>query len=201
MKLRHSPTSPYVRKVCVTAIELGLMDKIEKIATNMQDPQCDIATDNPLGKVPALLLDGGGVLFDSPVICEYLDSAAGGGRLFPAAGDARWGALRQQALADGIMDAAILRMIERMRRPEELRWDGWMAHQKDKVGRAVDALDREAADLNGALTIGQIAVACALGYLDFRFGDEDWRPGHPRLAGWYEGFAARPSMQETRPPA
>lgn len=201
MKLRYSPTSPYVRKVCVSAAELGLADRIERIATNTRDPDSDLAQDNPLGKVPALILDDGQVLFDSPVICEYLDGQHAGERLFPAEGAARWRALRQQALADGIMDAAILRMTEGVRRPEQYRWAEWAEHQKGKVERALDALESETADLEGALTIGQIAVACALGYLDFRFAEDAWRERRPALARWEEGFAARSSMQETRPPA
>jgi glutathione S-transferase len=199
MKLRHSTTSPYVRKVNVTAIELGLERRIERILTNTQDPNSDHARDNPLGKVPALITDQGEPLYDSPVICEYLDSLHDGPRLFPEAGPARWLALRQQALADGILDAAILRMLETKRRPEALRWPGWIALQSGKVASALDQLESEADRLAGPLTIGQIAIGCALSYLDFRFSDEDWRVERPRLAAWHEGFASRPSMRETRP--
>ena len=209
MKLRYSPTSPYVRKVLVAAIELGLAGRIERVPTDTQDRDSGLAEHNPLGKVPALILDGGGVLYDSPVICEYLDSLHDGPRLFPAAGSARWTALRQQALGDGIMDAAVLRMLETLRRPEALRWQRWIAHQTAKVTRALDQFEAEAAKLEGALegalegppTIGQIAAGCALGYLDFRFPDLDWRSGRPRLAAWHENFAQRPSMQETTPKA
>jgi len=193
MKLRYSPTSPYVRKVLATAIELGLETRIERISTD------DLVTDNPLSKVPALTMDDGEVLYDSPVICEYLDSLHQGARLFPPAGTARWRALRQQALCDGVLDAAILRMLESKRRPEALRWPDEIAKQGGKVARALDRLEAEAADLEGPLTIGQIAVGCTLGYLDFRFGDEDWRPTHPKLAAWHAEFAKRPSMLETVP--
>jgi glutathione S-transferase len=199
MKLRHSPTSPYVRKVTVTAIELGLDGRIERVPTNTQDPKSDHAADNPLGKVPALITDEGERLYDSPVICEYLDSLAGGAKLFPPAGAERWCALRQQALADGILDAAVLKMLETRRRPEALRWGGWVRLQGGKIGKALDQLEREAGTLESPLTIGQVAAGCALGYLDFRFPEDDWRAAHPKLAEWYEGFAKRPSMRQTVP--
>jgi len=199
MKLRYSPTSPYVRKVTVSAIELGLAERIERIPTNTSDPKSGLANDNPLAKVPALILDDGEVLYDSPVICEYLDSQHTGTKLIPAAGPARWRALRQQALCDGILDAAILRMLEVKRRPEALRWADWISLHGGKMKRAVDRLETEAADLKGPLTLGQIAAGCTLGYLDFRYADEDWRPAHPKLAAWYKEFAQRPSMLATIP--
>ena len=201
MKLRYSATSPYVRKVSVTAIELGLGERIERVPTDTQDRNSGIAEHNPLGKVPALILDDGGVLYDSPVICEYLDSLHDGPRIFPAEGPARWTALRQQALGDGILDAAILRMLEMVRRPEEFRWEGWIDHQTAKVARAVDRFEAEVAALEGPLTIGRITAGCALGYLDFRAPELDWRAGRPKLATWHEDFAQRPSMQETTPKA
>jgi len=199
MKLRFSPTSPYVRKVSVAAAELGLAGRIERVLTDTRDPKSGLPQDNPLGKVPALTIDDGEVLYDSPVICEYLDSLHQGPKLFPATGPARWRALRQQALCDGILDAAILRMLESVRRPEALRWPDWIALQSGKVARALDRLEAEVAQLSGPLTIGQIAAGCTLGYLDFRFAKEDWRPAHPKLAAWYKDFAKRPSMQETVP--
>jgi len=199
MKLRYSTTSPYVRKVSVTALELGLDGRIERVPTNTMDPKSDHAADNPLGKVPALITDDGERLYDSPVICEYLDSLHDGARIFPAAGEARWRALRLQALADGILDAAILKMLETRRRPEALRWEGWIKLQDGKIGRALEQLEAEAEALAGPLTIGQITVGCALGYLDFRFPGEAWRATRPALAAWYEGFSDRPSMQQTEP--
>ncbi len=199
MKLRYSPTSPYVRKVCVVASEHGLDGRIERIPTDTRDPESDLSSVNPLGKVPALILDSGEAIVDSPVICEYLDSLPGGTPLIPAAGAARWTALRQQALADGILDAAILRLIETARRPEELRWPGWIELQHGKIMRTLDALETQAAALGGALTLGQIAIGCALGYLDFRFPADNWRVGRPGLAAWYEGFAKRPSMMASAP--
>ncbi len=199
MKLRFSPTSPYVRKVCVLASERGLEDRIERILTDTRDPANDLSETKPLGKVPTLILDDGTALYDSPVICEYLDSLHDDEPLIPA-GLARWTALRQQALADGILDAAILRMLETVRRPEALRWDSWIKLQRGKIVTALDALERDEGDLGGALTLGQIAVACALGYLDFRFAADNWRAERPGLAAWYEGFAKRPSMQSSAPP-
>jgi glutathione S-transferase len=201
MQLRYSPTSPYVRKVSVCAIELGLAERIERIITDTLDPNSGLAEHNPLVKVPALILEDGEVLYDSPVICEYLDSLHDGAKIFPPAGPERWTALRQQALGDGILDAAILCMLETLRRPEALRWRGWIDKQTGKVTRALDRLEAEAEALEGPLTIGQITIGCALGYLDFRFADDKWRAGRPNLAAWYEDFAGRPAMQETAPPA
>jgi glutathione S-transferase len=196
MKLRYAPTSPYVRKVVVTLAELGLDDRVERIDTLVWAPDTDIGATNPLGKVPALITDDGVVLYDSPVICEYLNDLAGGS-IYPA-GAARWPALRLQALGDGILDAAILRLLEG-RRPAELKSEDWMARQKRAIDRALDVLEGEAGGWSEALTIAQVTAGCACGYLDFRFGDEDWRPGRPALEAWYAGFAARPSMQGSIP--
>ena len=203
MKLRYAATSPYVRKVMVTAIEAGLEDRIERVATNVWDPATDIQDDNPLGKVPALTLDDGTVLCDSPLICEHLDSLHGGEPLIPAAGPERWQVLNTAALADGIMDSAVGRIIEIRQRPEALQWDGWVARQKGKIAKALDVLERQAesSPMTGPLNLGQIAVACALGYLDLRFPDDGWRNGRPKLEAWYRSFAERPSMQATVPPA
>ena len=210
MKLRYSPTSPYARKLLVCALERGLDERIERVPTDIGDPNSGLAAQNPLGKVPALVLDDGTVLYDSPVICEYLDSLHGGEPLIPPSGAARWTAKRREALADGILDAAVLRMIETRRRPEELRWPAWDELQGAKMRRGLDALEAEAAagglegglegGLDGGLDLGTIAIGCMLGYLDLRFAAEDWRPGHPALAAWYEAFTERPSMQATRPP-
>ena len=198
MKLRYSATSPYVRKVTTTAHETGLESRIERVPAAVWAPDTDIAKDNPLGKVPALITGEGEVLYDSPVICEYLDSLHKGPKLFPAAGTARWNALKLQALADGILDAAILRRLE-SQRPSAQQSQAWLARQAAAVKRGMDALEAEAASWGDALTIGQIAAGCACGYLDFRFGQEDWRPGRPMLAAWYKRFARRPSMQATAP--
>ncbi|MCB2102550.1 MAG: glutathione S-transferase N-terminal domain-containing protein [Rhodobacterales bacterium] len=198
MKLRYSATSPYVRKVMVTAIETGLADHIELIATNVWDPATDIGVHNPLGKVPALVTEGGEVLFDSPVVCEFLDSLHDGLKLFPPAGGARWTALRRQALADGLIDASVLRRLE-SGRPEGTWSLEWIERQRLTMARSLDTLEEEADELGETVTIGHIAIGCALGYLDFRFADDAWRADHPALADWYETFSARASMMRTAP--
>lgn len=198
MKLRFSPVSPYVRKVCVVAHETGLFGRIELVPTNVWAADTGIGRDNPLGKVPALTTDGGEVLFDSPVICEYLDSLHDGTRLFPAAGGARWTALRRQALGDGMLDASVLRLLEGKRHDGE-RSASWIERQRVAIGRALDALEDEAADLGRGVTIGHIAIGCALGYIDFRFPADNWRHRRPVLTGWYDEFARRPSMTRTVP--
>ena len=208
MRLRYSPTSPFVRKVMVVALETGLVERIERIPTSVAPttPNEDVARENPLVKVPALTTDDGLVLYDSPVICEYLDTLHDGAKLFPAAGTPRWIALRQQALGDGILEAAILGRYETVR-PKEFQWQDWIDAQLRKVRGALAALEIEVerGELGtggtGAVTIGQIAIGCALGYLDFRYQSEDWRARQRRLAAWYVGFAERKSMQLTVPRA
>jgi glutathione S-transferase len=195
MKLRYAPTSPFVRKVLVVAQEAGLESHIERLTTNPWAADTDLPEQNPLSKVPALVTDEGEVLIDSPVICEYLDSL-GSGALFPATGAARWQALKLQALADGIMDAAILRRLEG-NRPDGERSTSWSERQARGVQRTLDLLDGQAESWNDKVTIGQISVGCACGYLDFRFGHEDWRPGRAQLAAWWQRFAERPSMRAT----
>ncbi|MCC7049514.1 MAG: glutathione S-transferase N-terminal domain-containing protein [Alphaproteobacteria bacterium] len=198
MKLRYWPTSPFVRKVMVVAIETGLLPKMTPEPTNVWSADTDIGRDNPLGKVPALMTDDGQVLFDSPVICEYLDSLHGGAKLFPPAGPARWQALRQQAIADGILDAAILARLE-ANRPQERVSQDWIIRQKRAVARAMDTLEAEAGALGVAITIGHIAVGCACGYLDLRFAADRWRQTRPKLAAWYETMASRRSFLDTVP--
>jgi glutathione S-transferase len=202
MKLRYSPTSPYVRKVMVVALETGLAERIERIPTTVAPtkPNDEVARENPLVKVPALTTDDGLVLYDSPVICEYLDTLHDGPKLFPTSGKARWLALRQQALGDGILDAAILGRYEILR-PKEYQWQDWLDAQMRKVRGALAALEMEAeaGDLAGPLSIGQITIACALGYLDFRYQSEAWRSKHRRLAVWADEFATRKSIQLTVP--
>lgn len=202
MKLRYAPTSPYVRKVMITAIETGLADRIEKVPSSVMPtkPNDEVARENPLVKIPALTTDDGMVLYDSPVICEYLDSLHDGPKLFPASGEKRWVALRQQALGDGILEAAILARYESIR-PKEVQWADWIEAQLRKVRGALAALESEAENggLRGPLTIGVITIGCALGYLDFRFASEQWRQRSPGLARWYADFAERASMRQTVP--
>jgi len=204
MKLFYAAPSPFVRKVLISAMELGIADRIERIdaATTPMAPDAALAVANPLAKLPALMTDEGEALYDSSVICEYLATEHGGSALLPASGPERWTALRLQSLADGMLDAAVLRRYEVAMRPEEHRSKEWDDGQRLKVARALDVLDRDAASLGDSPTLGTIAVACALGYLDFRFASEDWRANHPNLARWHEAnWAARPSFMATKPPA
>jgi glutathione S-transferase len=200
MQLHYNVASPFVRKVMAVAIETGLDTRIEPVKRlpSPVAPVAEVNADNPLGKIPCLVTDDGTALYDSPVICEYLDSLHDGPRMFPPSGADRWTALRRQALADGIMDAAVLARYESFVRPQEARWDIWIDNQKQKFRRGLDALETEGASL-GVVDIGTLAVACALGYLDFRYGDEDWRTGRPRLAAWFEQFAQRPAIAKTAP--
>ncbi len=199
MKLHASPASPYVRKVRVVAVETGLADRLELVAGELSPvkPNATLNASNPLGKIPALVLDDGTALYDSRVICEYLDTLHAGSRMFPGSGAARWTALRRQALADGILDAAVSARYETALRPEALRWADWVEGQRGKFRRALDALETEAGNFDETLDIGTIAIGCALGYLDFRYPDDGWRGRCPELAKWFDGFAARPSMKST----
>jgi glutathione S-transferase len=200
MRLHYNAASPYVRKVMAVAIETGLEERLEPIRRTMTPiaPDADLVADNPLGKIPCLVTDDGAVLYDSRVICEYLDSLHAGPKMFPA-GAKRWPALRRQATADGILDAAVLTRYETFLRPEECRWPQWIEGQKLKFRRALDSLEGEAAAFGDTVDIGTIAIACALGYLDFRYADENWRAARPRLAAWLKRFAERPSIARTAP--
>jgi glutathione S-transferase len=204
MKLFYSQTSPYARKVRLAAQHLGLTDRIELVAASTTPIAEDaaLAAAAPLGKIPALVLDDGTVLFDSRVIVEYLDHLAGGGRLVPPASDpARWRSLRRQAAADGLLDAALLMRYEVALRPGELLWRDWLDGQNRKVARALAALEAEAADLADGPALDAIAVACALGYLDFRFADMGWRAKAPGLAAFFAEFSQKPEMAWTDPTA
>jgi glutathione S-transferase len=200
MRLYFSPTSPYVRKVMVLLHETGQIGDVELVAGsgNPVDPAGAPLDANPLGKVPALERPDGPALYDSRVICRYLDDRARAG-LYPD-GARLWDTLTMEATGDGILDAALLMVYEGRIRPEELRYAPWVEGQWAKVDRALDALEtRWMAHLEGPLDAGQIAVGCALGYLDFRHDARDWRNGRPRLAGWFAGFDARASMRATVP--
>ena len=200
MKLRWAAGSPFVRKVMVTAYETGQESRIERIETDYRAPNSDLPQTNPLGKVPALLCDDGRVMIDSPVICAYLDSLHNGAKLLPESGDPRWSALHLQSLADGMLDAAISVSRERGR-PEDKRWPDWIDRQWTKFERTMDWLDANAKALDGPVTIGQIAIGCALGWIEFRLGDKlgDWDKRWPKVAAWYRKFAERPSMKATVP--
>ncbi|MDB5859708.1 MAG: Glutathione S-transferase [Ramlibacter sp.] len=196
MKILFSPFSPYVRKCLVAAHELGLNDKLQLLPSNAHPVNRDqeIIRDNPLGKVPTFHSDDGQVLYDSRVICEYLNDLARGS-LFPASGTARWQALTLQALGDGMLDAALLARYEDVARPEALRWPEWRAAQLDKAETALAHLDARPALLAQRVDIGAITVGCALWYLDLRFADFGWRDRHPQVAQWYATFGQRPSMR------
>ena len=202
LRLYHSPTSPYVRKVMVLLHETGQLADVDLIAatgTPVDTGTMPLAQ-NPLGKIPALERPGAAALYDSRVICRYLDDRAGG-RLYPQ-GARLWDTLTLEATADGIMDAAILMVYEWRVRPEDRRHPDWVEGQWGKIARALDALEeRWMSHLHAPLDMGQIAVGCALGYLDFRHGDRDWRKDRPSLTAWNAKFAARPAMEATVPPA
>jgi glutathione S-transferase len=194
MILRSAPASPFGRKVKIAAAVLGL--SLSVVEADTMSPTDSIRRENPLGKIPTLILDDGTTLFDSSVIVAYLDAVAGGGRLIPGEIGPRFAALRLEALADGISEAALLQVYEgRWRAPEKHEAE-WVAHQAGKVERALAAL--EADPPAGAVTVGHIALACALGYLDLRFGG-GWREAHPALVAWLDGFAAAvPAFEATR---
>lgn len=199
MKLFHSPLSPYVRKVMVVAHETGLLDRIETVngsGTPMQPNEETVAA-NPLGKIPALTTEDGETLFDSRVICRYLDGRAGAG-LYPS-GAAEYRVLTREALAEGMIDAALLVAYEARLRPENLRFQAWVDGQTDKVRRGLKSFERDLDALSGELTIDKIALGCALGYVDFRLAEPNWREDCPEVASLFKDFSARPSMRQTEP--
>lgn len=190
MILRSAAPSPFGRKVQIALSVLGFGDtKVD--AADTMDPRDSVRAQNPLGKIPVLIVEDGTAYYDSRVILEYLDDRAGGGKIIPREVPARFAALRLQALCDGILDASILTIYEGRWRPAEKHEAKWLEHQGGKVARSLAVLEAAALDPVGAMPhVGQIALACALGYRDFRFGG-DWRADHPRLVAWLEGFAAR----------
>ncbi len=202
MKIFYAAASPFVRKCLVAADELGLRGRIELIPAAAHPVKRDVSvvTHNPLGKIPTLITDDGTVLYDSRVICDYLN-ALGSGQLIPRDGPARWDVLVLQSLADGIMDAAVLARYETAARPESLRWSDWLDGQLAKVKSGLDSLEARAAAFGAKVDLGIIAVGCAVGYLDFRLASLGWRAKRPNTAAWFERFGARPSMVATRPPA
>ena len=200
MKLYWSPRSPFVRKVMVCAHELGVAERIEKLYTlvSLRKPNPDMLAVNPLGRIPALVLDDGAVLYDSAVICEYLDSTFGP-RVFPAEGPARWDALRRHAFADGMLETGIIWLNERTRPAEQQSTDMHEALEL-KMRSALRAADAEADRLTSSSPdIGDLTLGVVLGYLDFRYAHLNWRDAAPRLASAYSVLAARPSLRETEP--
>ncbi len=201
MKLVTAAASPFARKVRVLIIELGLQE-----AVNLQDPgavtpvsnNAVLNAINPLGMLPALELDNGDCLYDSPVICEYLDHIADGS-LFPSEPSRRFQALGLQALGDGILELSVALRYETALRPQALRWQEWIDHQNEKIERGLDALESRCESFEPSPLIGEFTVACTLGYRDFRFADSDWRPGRPALTQWFSQIMQRDSLANTIP--
>lgn len=198
MKLFYSPTSPYVRKVTACAMLRDIDGQITRVTTNPHVSEPALLAANPLSKVPCLITVDGLALFDSPVICEFLDSVGDAPPLFPRSGGARWLALKQQAIADGLLEAAILRRTEQTR-PTDAAREAVIARQREVVARALDGLEREVP--HKTPDIGAVAVVCALGYLDLRFSAEPWRDGHPQLAAWFAEIMNLPGFARTAPVA
>ena len=202
MRLLSSPTSPYARKVRMTVLEKGLADRVASepgVPMGTADEAAAVRRVNPLGKIPALVLDTGEALYDSPVICEYLDGIGTGPALLPASGTGRWTALRRQALGDGVADAAFNIVMEH-RRAEALRSSEWLDRWTRAIHGAADALEEALAAGPLAADLGAIAIAAAFGYVDFRLPQIDWRAGRPRLTAAFADLAARPSFLATAPP-
>lgn len=198
MQLYYSSSSPYARKVRVILREKGLLAGTMETLCNPYGDPAELRAHNRLGKVPTLVTDDDGVLYDSPVICEYLDAAGGEPLLVPAAGAARWAVLRAQALADGVLDLAVPLTLE-LRRPEGERSPATMQRWQGQIGAALDVMADEIAGLPDGITLGHLACAVALGYLDFRHDDLAWREGRAALADWLADFAERPALAETAP--
>jgi glutathione S-transferase len=202
MKLFFSPASPFVRKVNVLLHELGRTDEValEPVATTAFQPSETLVSSNPLGKIPALVRKDGTTLYDSRVICAYLNEQFQG-TLYPQ-GSRRWEVLTLEATGDGIMDCAVSMTYETRLRPPEQQSPEWIEAQWAKIARAISVLNaRWISHLTGPLDMGQISVACALAYVDFRHGLRNWRQGNDALAAWFAEFESRPSMMATLPPS
>jgi glutathione S-transferase len=202
MTLFYSPTSPFVRKVMVLLHETDQLAKValQDVQLSPINPNPEVNAANPAGKIPALRLEDGGVLFDSRVILEYLDQQHSGQALLPATGSARWHCLTLCALADALLDAAILIRYESFLRPQDKRWDTWLSGQQDKIERALAHFESVASSLAGNFDLAAISLACALGYVDLRQPDLAWRQRYPQLAAWYAAVSQRPSLLATQPP-
>jgi len=199
MKLMSSPGSPYVRKVVMAAHLKGLAAKLDMRPTDTNKGDDELNAKNPLGKIPCLVTEAGEAIFDSHVICEYLDSLAPSPVLFPREGAQRWRTLTLGALGDGILDAALLLVYEKRFRPAELTVKAWTDRQQAKIDRALALLEKQPPAWTGSPDYGHLTVAAALGYLDFRF-EGKWRAGNPKLVAWLDGFArAVPAFEATRP--
>jgi len=201
MQLFTNPGSPFCRKVHIVLLETGQQDDVSEVIAigHPTDPGSMPVAENPIGKVPTLVLDDGSALYDSRVICRFLDARAKAG-LYPE--DRLWEVLTLEATGDGICEAAVLMVYENRSRPEAARYPPWVEGQWTKIARALDALESGWMPLlAGPLNAGQVAVASALGYLDFRHAARNWRDGRPALAAWEEEFGRRASIQATIPHA
>jgi glutathione S-transferase len=203
MKLAFSQGSPFARKVRIAAIELGLIDKIEFVATTVAptQPNPEYSRITPLKKLPALTLDNGDVIVDSYVIAEYLDELAGGGKLIPASGATRWKVKSDHSMLQGMLDSMLLCRYENAVRPEPLRWQGWAEDHWNRAWSGMARFDKDTQMLSRPLDISQIALACVLGYADFRFADCGWRKAYPNLDAFHEKMLTRPSVKISVPVA
>ena len=199
MILRSSPSSPFGRKVRLAIAVLGLDNDVKIEPADTADVDDSVRKQNPLGKIPVLIAEDGTAYYDSRVILDYLDDRAGGGKIVPRDAKARLAALRLQALCDGLLDASILTVYETRWRKAETHEPKWLEHQAGKVARALAALEAAPPPIDAPPTIGQITLACALGYRDFRFNGS-WRSGYPKLVAWLDSFAAKvPAFAATKP--
>lgn len=199
MKLLSSPASPFVRKVRIAAGMKGVSDRIETVPADTNKGDDNLNGFNPLGKIPCLVTDDGVALYDSPVICEYLDTLAPSPALFPKGGAERFGVLTRGAMADGILDAAVLLVYEKRFRPEAMQVAAWVDRQQSKIDRSLALLESEPPAWSKSPDYGHLTLACALGYLDFRH-EGKWRARHPKLVAWLERFsAAVPDFGKTMP--
>jgi glutathione S-transferase len=196
--LRSSPPSPFGRKIKIAASVLGIADQLKVEHADTNDENDTLRQQNPLGKIPILILDDGTAIYDSRVILDYLDAMAGGGRIIPQGGKARYEVLTLAAMCDGIMDASLLQIYETRFRSEQLRVAKWVDYQGQKISRALDVLEKNPPPIDATPNVGAISLACALGYRDLRF-QGSWRPAYPRLVKWLDDFAARvPSFAKTK---
>jgi glutathione S-transferase len=204
MKLIFSQSSPFVRRVRIAAIELGLIDKIEFVTTTVApgQPNDQYMHDvNPLKKIPALILDNGEVILDSYVIVEYLDELAGGGKLIPASGPTRWQVKTDHSLLQGMLDSMLLCRYEKMVRPQGLQWQAWTDDHWNRAWQGMARFESQPEKLSRPLDMVQIGLVCVLGYADFRFADCGWRKAYPNLDAFHEKMLARPSVKISLPPS
>jgi glutathione S-transferase len=203
MKLTFSPASPFARKVRIAAIELGLIDRLDFVATTVApgQPNPEYSQITPLKKLPALILDNGDVIVDSYVIVEYLDELAGGGKLVPASGPTRWRVKSDHSLLQGMLDAMLLCRYEKMVRPQGLQWQAWSDDHWNRAWSGMARFEKQADVLSRPLDIVQIGLVCVLGYADFRFADCGWRKAYPKLDAFHQKMLERPSVKISVPPS